>query len=120
MITTIILLALLLLGIYILRNTYDYEVLGSIIVVIISLMLSFHIPSLFLKEYDYNMFIKKRNAFEQTLHDARENGNDLENATITKEILDWNVDLARRKYNNTTLLLNQYIDDRIMDLEPIK
>lgn len=119
MITTIILIALLVLGIYLERKT-DYVFLGFTMGLISGILLLFHIGAVSLVTYDYEMFVEKRNAFEQTLKDSRENGNDLERAAIMQNVSEWNVQLASQKYRNTTFLLDTYIDDRIMDLEPIK
>lgn len=119
MITTIVLLALLVLGICLI-TTDDFNILGLIIAFIVSFILLFHVPFILMVEYDYELFVEKRNAFEETLKDARENGSDIERAAIIQNVSDWNVKLAAAKYDNTTWLLDQYIDDRVMELEPIK
>jgi len=122
-ITTLILIGLIGLvafGIY-LSTTDRYDILGIFITVIIGFFtLFFHIPALLLKDYDYNIFVVKRDAFESTLNETREMGRDLETAAILREVSEWNVKLAEKKYDNTTLILGQYIDDRIMNIKPIK
>jgi len=117
--TTIILLVLLGIGILLLRND-DYDILGITIVTPVTIMLIFHVICVLLAPYNYNVFVEKRNAFEETLKDARQNGSDLERAAIIQNVSQWNIRLAKYKYNNTTFILSPYIDDRIMDLEPIK
>jgi cell division protein FtsW (lipid II flippase) len=117
--TTIILILLLAIGILLLRQ-YDWETLGITIVTPVTIILIIHVFGLLLAPYSYNVFVEKRNAFEQTLKDARENANDLERAAIIQNVSQWNIELAEKKYNNTTFILSPYIDDRIMDLEPIK
>ena len=119
MTTSIILIALLLISGY-LTTLWDYEELGVIMCVIFGLCLIAHSISWGVVGYNYGLFVEKRNAFEQTLIVARENGNEYETATIIKEVARWNVNLAEYKYNNKTLFFGQYIDDRIDTLEPIK
>jgi hypothetical protein len=119
MITAIILVVLLGVGIY-LCTTWDYELLGIFMSVGFGLWLIGHGICLMLVSYNYETFMVERNAFEQTLHESRENGNEYETAAIVKEVAEWNQKLALEQYNNTTLYLNQFIDDRIELVEPIK
>ena len=65
------------------------------------------------------MHIIERNSFIESLENARENKNNIELASITKEIIDYNKELAMLKYQNNGFL-DCYIDDRIMDLKTIK
>jgi len=119
-ITIVILLALIAFGFY-LSTTDRYYILGIFITVIIGFFtFFFHIPALLLNEYDYEKFVIKRDAFESTLNETRKGGRVLEAAAIIREVSEWNIELAERKYNNTTLFLDQYVDDRIMDIKPIK
>jgi hypothetical protein len=119
-ITTLILLALVAFGIY-LSTTDKYDIIGVFVTVIIGFFtFFFHIPCLLLKEYDYNMFMVKRDAFESTLNETRESGRELEAAAILREVSEWNIELAERKYDNTTFFFDQYTDDRIMNIKPIK
>jgi len=117
--TTIILLVLLGIGILLLRHD-DYDILGAVITTPVTIMLILHVICVLLAPYSYNVFVEKRNAFEQTLKDARQNGSDLERAAIIQNVSKWNIRLAEHKYNNTTFILSPYIDNRIMDLDPIK
>jgi len=120
MILIFILLALIILGGYIMNTSYNYEPLGFMMVAIFSIWLLIHTIMWGLTTYDYYMFVVKRNAFEQTLSDSRENGNEYETAAIVKEVAEWNISLATRQYDNKTFYLDQYHDDRIEDLKPIK
>lgn len=79
-----------------------------------------HLGHFLTVNYRYEVFLSKRNAFELTLKNSRENGNELESAAIVKDVAKWNQKLAAAKYNNKTLFLGQYIDDRVEDLQPIK
>jgi len=120
MIITIILCVLIGLGIYLLNKTYDFELIGVILITVAGLYLLLHLIFWSLASFDYNLFVEKRNAFEQTLKVARENGRDLEAAAITKEISEWNQSLASKKYSNKLFLLTNYIDDRVETLNPIE
>jgi hypothetical protein len=120
MIITIILLAILLIGIYIANKSYNFDLLGIVLSTVSGLYLVMHLLFWALASYDYNLFVEKRNSFVFTLESSRENKRDLESAAILKEISDWNQELASQKYNNTLFLLDDYIDDRIEYLEPIK
>jgi len=72
------------------------------------------------KSYDYNNFVEKRKAFIYTLEEARKSGNECEKASITKDIAYWNTELARLKYDNSTIMIDQYVDDRFDKLDFIK
>ena len=74
----------------------------------------------FTQEYEFEKFVSKRNAFEETLNNARGNGRDLESAAIIKDVAQWNMELAEYQYMNSHWFLGQYIDDRIESLIPIR
>jgi hypothetical protein len=119
MITLIVLIVLVIVGIY-LSTTWEYDALGFSMCIIFGIWLALHSIALILVTYDYNIFVEKRNAFEYTLKESRENGNKYETATIVKDVAEWNIELAKYKYNNSTIFLDQYIDDRVELLELIK
>lgn len=120
MIITIILSIIVGFGIYLCVKSYDFEILGAILITVFGFYLLLHLLLWSLASYEYNAFLEKRNAFEQTLKVARENGRELEAAAITKDISEWNQQLASRKYSNKVFLLADYIDDRVETLEPIE
>ena len=70
--------------------------------------------------YDYNVFVAKRNAFVETLAEARKNNNPIELAAITKDVSEWNQQLAASKYNLTVFMIKDYTDKRVADLKPIR
>jgi len=119
MTTLIILIVLVAIGGY-LTTKWDYEILGAMMCFIFGLLILIHSIMFFTVEYDYGLFVEKRNAFKETLNEARKNGNEYETAAIVKEVAQWNKKLAEYKYKNKTIFLDQYIDDRIELLEPIK
>lgn len=123
MITFFILLALLILGIVVFcKGSYynNIDILGFTLILVSSMFLLIHLISVFLVSYEYEIFVEKRNAFEQTLNESRKSTNPYETAAIVKEISEWNKELAERKYDNKTILFDQYIDNRIDDLDYIK
>lgn len=69
--------------------------------------------------YRYEMHIAERNSFIESLKVARLNKNSIELAAISKDIIEYNKDLAVTKFENQGLF-DCYIDDRFMDLKPIK
>lgn len=84
------------------------------------LCLAAHLLTWGFVEHSYNVWVERRTAFELTLNNARETGNQYEVAAIVKEVANWNESLAENKYLNTHWFFDQYIDDRVKDLEPIK
>lgn len=119
MITLIILIVLIAAGVYLIAKT-EYESLGALITTLLGTYLFIHTLVYITVGYEYELFVQKRNSFEQTLHEARESGNKYEAAAIIKEIADWNQELAVKKYKNKTIFYDQYVDDRIECLKPIK
>ena len=115
-----ILSVLFVLGIFIVKKSYDYAILGIIIYVCSGFYLLMHILFWSLASYDYNKFVTKRQAFVETLQYARKNESKFELASITCEVSEWNQQLASSKYDNNVFLLKDYIDDRILSLEPIR
>lgn len=121
MVTFIILLALVFIGSYVAKNYYrTTEVLGIVVMCISAFLLFIHLLIWPFVTYNYELFVAQRDAFEQTLNDARENGNEYETAAIVKDVAEWNQLLAASKYQNKIAFLDQYIDDRVETLEPIK
>jgi hypothetical protein len=55
----------------------------------------------------------------ESLETARENKNNIELASITKDIIEYNKNLAILKFEDDGFL-DIYIDDRILLLKPIK
>jgi hypothetical protein len=117
--TLIILIGLIVLGGY-LSTTWDYDLLGESMCFLFGLLFIIHIFAWGTTSYRYNQFVAQRNAFEQTLQEARKSGNVYETAAIVKEVTQWNVDLAEQKYDNKTFFFSPYVDDRIVLLKPIK
>jgi uncharacterized protein YneF (UPF0154 family) len=120
MIILIALLTLLSIGIYIFKKSYDYDTLGFIIAVCAEIYLVLHIFFWLLASYEYGVFVAKRQAFVETLNDARKNNNPIELAAITKNVSDWNQQLAVGKYNRTVFMLKDYTDKRVESLQPIR
>jgi preprotein translocase subunit SecF len=117
---TITLLVLIILSIFIgiitknSINDFSFSlIIGTLILFIVSLLV------VLTKGYEYNKFKHQKEAIEQTINYSREN-NINENYTVTEKIIEWNSELSKKQYQNTIWILDEYIDDRIMDLKPIK
>lgn len=124
MITLIILIVLIAIGCVLSKREsygfgHDYQASGVLMIITFGLLLIFHSIAWRISFYEYEVFVEKRNAFEQTLKHSREVGNEYETAAIVTQVAEWNIDLASRKYDNKTIFINQYVDDRIELLEPI-
>ena len=126
MITGIILLVLAVLFIYLgnlLDSKYDYigTSMGFIILgIIFSVWFVGHVVAILATSYNYNQLVVKRESFVLSLEESRKNGRELESASILREVVQFNQELASEKYNNKIWFLGQYIDDRIETLEPIR
>ena len=121
---TFILLALTILGIY-LWVSVDIdceicEILGIFLTATFGLCLIVSSYKLLTVSYHYDLYVVKRNAFIDTLKDIREGGNEHETEAVYRDILEANAELRVEQYDNGTFFYDQYIDDRIMDLKPIK
>ena len=118
MIGLLIALAFIALGIFLcIYQTFDFIGMGFIIFSLIFLMI--HLPCWLCSSYKYEMHLVERNSFIESLNNARLNDNKLELAAISKDIFQYNKDLAVLQYENKGLL-DPYIDDKIMNLKPIK
>lgn len=98
----------------------DFPVIPIILGVISGIWLLIFILMTSLSSYEYEKFVVRRNAFEQTLNECRLNGNQYETAAIVKEVSDWNQQLAENKLDNSSYLMGTYVDDRFEQLKPIK
>ena len=117
--TAIILIVLFIFGAYLSEET-DYIELGAIIAVVCVALFIANIVGWTSTSYRYNVLEIERNSFVSTLKHARENGSELEVATIVRDIVKWNKELMVYKYQNKIFILGNYIDDRVELLEPIK
>ena len=122
MIILIILIVLITIGVILTLNYkyFKYEDIGIVLVTTFGMYLTIHIIGWSTAKYSYNKFVVKRNAFIETLNNARKNNNIYEQAAIVKQISEWNTELADRKYDNNTFIFGDYFDNRIELLEPIK
>jgi hypothetical protein len=107
-------------GFFIVKKSYDYDFLGFVICLKTGVYFFLHILLWSLCSYGFNKFVTKRQAFVETLDYARKNKSKFELASITREVSEWNQELASSKYDNNVFLLKDYIDDRISTLEPIR
>lgn len=122
MITLIALLLLSIVFFICAKKTYNdfWEFCSFLLGCFFTIWVIGHSISYFTKSYSFNKFIVKRESFVNSLEESRKNGRELESATILKEISDFNQQLASDKYDNKIWFFDQYIDDRIETVEPIK
>jgi hypothetical protein len=95
------------------------EFFGILISVLTFLFLMIHIPTWLLASHKYERHIVERNSMIESLENARLNKNNIELASITKDIIEYNKDLAILKFEDDGFF-DVYIDDRMLLLKPIK
>lgn len=117
MIGLIIGLLIFVAGIFLLMYAWDF--FGGVFCVLSFVFLLFHVPTWLLSAHKYEMHIVERNSFIESLENARLNNNKFELAAISKDIFEYNKKLALKKYENGTLF-DCYVDDRFLELKPIK
>lgn len=115
-----ILIVFIALGVFISKKFYDYNIIGDLMVIIFSLFLLIHIIGVSLVEYSFDRWIVKRASFELTLKECRDNGNEIELASIQNKISEFNEELATAKFDKNNSILSCYISDRVIYLKPIK
>ena len=122
MITSVILSSLILLGIFIgFELTYtENKYVANFLTAFVAFILFVHILCISLASYSYESFAERGKVIQKTLNHIRKQDNDLESIMLIESVMEWNIELAKSKYNNSTLFFDQYIDDRIEKLEPIK
>lgn len=123
MITIVILVVVIVMGYFLHDRLSDYMlpfVLGGLMSIGGGILMVLHLFLWSITSYEYGKFVSKRDSLQQSLDWSRANSSELERAAILQDISEFNKDLAEHKYNNKTLLLTYYIDDRIEDVEPIK
>lgn len=84
------------------------------------LFLLFHCNEYFSKGYRYKEFYSEYIAVEKTLKVARINGNIIELAAITKDIIEINKHLSVKKMQRKSFFFKQYVDKRFDDLQFLK
>ena len=97
----------------------NYDFAGAFFIIFSLIFLMTHLPCWLASSYRYERRLVERNSFIESLNNARLNDNKLELAAISKDIFQYNKDLAVLQYENKGLL-DCYIDDRIINLKPIK
>ena len=128
MLLILISIAVLITGILLIRlsDTVNFKleiptlIVGGILSITGAIILLVSIVSFSTKSYHYNQIVIERTVIEQTIQNARTNNQIMENATITKTIINWNTKLAKKQYQKTIPLLKDFTDDRILTLKPIK
>ena len=120
LIITAALVALIIIGVIIDKKSEYGSVFGILIYVLTGFMLIIHLICWSISGYQYHICLVERNAIQSTIDYGRTNEKYIESAAILSKISDFNKELAEYKYNNTTWILDCYIDDRVINMEPIK
>ena len=118
LLTTLTLIALVLIAIYL--HTTEYDILGTVLLTISGLALIIHGCSWFISLYTYDRLVAKRYAISYTLDSTREHRDELENASVTRDVVRFNSSLLLYRTDNKDLFLGMYIDDRIETIELIE
>ena len=117
MLVLIILLSFIVIGsILVINNILG---LGLILVILSTPFIIVHCVKFFSQGYQYNLYEQEYNSLKESLYYNRENGREIEAASVLNEVIEMNKDLATKKYKNKTIL-GYYIDDRFETLKPIR
>lgn len=116
-----VLLAILLIGIVLERKSRNFGgygfvvslISGGVLVVFLGLL----VP---LVHFENKVEIRGYYAFVETISNARlDEMNEIERANLTPKIAEWNEWIAKRQYENNTIL-DWTVPDEVMKLESIK
>lgn len=112
--------ALLFIGCRLIRRYDGYDNLGFCILIVVSVLLLV-IFTLGPTEYYVNLSnIQAYHAIKDTIAAAREDDvGDIERAALANKIIGVNAWLAEKQYWNRTIV-DPFIPDEVMDLEPLK
>jgi len=116
---TIILVSLIVLG-FILSRYFKTEILGITLVFIFVVLFIIHIIGWVFIDINYSRISINRNILQTTLDSARKNNKKFELAITTFVVIEFNNELALKKYYNTKPVIKYYIDNRVDKLKPIK
>ena len=99
---------------------FAFKVLGLCIAFIGIICSLVHFFSWTSSDNEYEYALVERQAIERTLEQTRKYGNENELNSVTLKVIEYNIDLAIKQYENTKWYQDCYIDDRFMDLKPIE
>jgi len=116
----ILLVSLMIAGIMIIRNSYEYDFVGMLLTIFSGLMLFIAVIGVPINYYGTVSEINQYHAIKTTIEQARtQDISDIERAALTTKIAEANQWLANARYWNNTIF-DIYWPDEIMDLEPLK
>ena len=102
------------------RNSHRFDLFGFVLCFISIFILVVALICLPILRFDYKAQAIAYKDFVETIENARlEDENDIERASVTVKIAEWNSWLAEVKYINETIL-DWYVPDKIIELEPIR
>jgi len=109
MIIAAILIIIIVVGVILLQNDYDYFVIymGT---VISGVYLMLHLLFIIMAPMEYELAVREREILESSK----------ENMFMERKIIEWNIKLSEQKYYNKHFLFDLYVDDRFDSLTLIK
>jgi len=118
LIVYLVLILGIILGIILTNNTYIFQGFGVCLVIIffvVILVLFIIHPIVY---YTYKAEIKRYEVLKQMYNNSKKE--DLRDATIIRDIIEYNMDLASVKYWNNIYALKDFIPDKLAELDFIK
>lgn len=119
MILFIVSILLLIIGIRIIKHSV-YDFVGYMIVLLSFSCLGIYLASLIVSPLYYNELKIKGEQLSYSIQEARKTSNNIELATITVKITNYNTELQTAKYYNSLFLFDIFYDDKITQLECVK
>lgn len=122
MINLIILIAIIITGLILPKDKYygDRSFLSICLLMIGSVLLASHLVAISLVSIEYNAFKASHEQLKVDLENSRKLNASYEKAAILKEIIHHNQIIVSNQVLNKNWFIDQYIDDRVDELKPIK
>ena len=104
-----------------LADTWDYDLIGSGMVAFAGFFLLISLICWPVEYYSHKASIAAYPDRVSSIEAARRGEiSEYERMALTKDIMDFNVNLRKAQYWNETFMFDMYIPDEIMQLEPIR
>ena len=116
---TLLAVMLIIIGYYIEKKTDRFENTGTFIKCVGVFFTAFLTLGFFAVRFATTPYEVRRNSLQETYTQSR-NFSEFERMQITRDIADFNAELALDKYWNETFLFDWWISDVVEKLEPIK
>jgi cell division protein FtsL len=116
---TLLAVMLIIIGYYIEEKIDRFETAGQFIQIIGFVSTIFLVFAFLIVRFATTPYEVRRNSLQETYTQSR-NFSEFERMQITRDIADFNAELALDKYWNETFLFDWWISDVVEKLEPIK